>query len=60
MAARALPANSEVEYANYKTFMKMCTQARESLGKAVKADETSLLFYFLYYIKYPNMNSYRS
>ena len=44
MSAKAAPANSEVEYANYKTFNQILLRAKESLRKAIEADEKSLLF----------------
>ena len=42
--SKATPVNEDVAYANYSLFQKRSTRARESLKKAVDADETSLLF----------------
>lgn len=44
---KALPANSDVEYANYNLFKTNCSKAKENLDKAITADEQSLLFLLL-------------
>lgn len=44
---KALPANSDVEYANYNLFKTNCNKAKENLDKAITADEQSLLFLLL-------------
>lgn len=43
---KALPVNDDVAYSNYSLFNKRSNLARQSVQKAVEADETSLTILF--------------